>query len=237
MNQHKTTNKWDFETEWKKLMAMIAEDQKAIRELRQSIQEVHQIQKNSKENEKKYEKNYRKHEESLKKNQENQQKHEEKMRKYDEAIRKNEEKLSRMGISFGNFQNNIAESTEDMFYYGLSKKKKLANVNFDTVLQNVRDLRRHEYDIVMQNGSYIALIEVKQKAHQKDLDALAAKQLPAFREGFKIGTEKKILLGIASPVVTDTVRKKAEEKGILILTQSGENVTAANSPSFKPRIY
>ncbi len=108
----------------------------------------------------------------------------------------------------------MAESTEEMFFQALHIKKELVRIPFDFVVKNAKDIRgRGEHDIVMQNGTYTALIEVKQKAHIQDIADLPEKQLPRFREGFGIPKTSKIILGIASPVITDRVRLEAEKKG------------------------
>lgn len=78
-----------------------------------------------------------------------------------------------------------------MFYQYLEKNKKLANIKFDTVAKKVKDLWGREYDIVMLNRKYIALIEVKQKAHPKDIEKLTEKQVKYFRKEFKIEEDKK----------------------------------------------
>jgi chromosome segregation ATPase len=180
----------------------------------------------------------RKKEEEIKKKKEEEYEAKRKKEKeeYEKQRAKIEAKLERMGISFGNFQNNIAESTEEMFYEGLLDKKEINNIKFDAVYHNMKDGQR-EYDIVMKNGKYIAIIEVKQKAHVNDIDDLKNKQVKSFKENFKLSDKKKILLGLASPVLTPVVRKKAEEEGIFLLSQNGENVEVKNSTGFEPKAY
>jgi regulator of RNase E activity RraB len=78
---------------------------------------------------------------------------------------------------------------------------------------------------------------VKQQAHLHDLDTLVKKQVADFKKGFNISDKEKIVLAIASPVITEPVKKKAEEKGVFVITQNGKNFQTMNSPAFKPQIY
>lgn len=157
------------------------------------------------------------------------------MKETDKRIRENEEKLSRMGIRLGNIQNNMGDDAEEMFYQYLSEKMELGGIQFDNLFKNARDSKGNEYDMILQNGSYSALIEVKYKAHANDLKKIIQKQLPHFIKG--PGKNKKILVGLATPVATDTVRERAKELGMFLLTQNGSNVKLENDASFKPRVY
>jgi Holliday junction resolvase-like predicted endonuclease len=140
-----------------------------------------------------------------------------------EQMKRTDEKLERIGIRFGNFQNNVGEEKEEMFYQYLDKNKKLNNIKFDEVNKNLNDGKR-EYDIVMKNGKYIAIVEVKLKAHVKDIDKLTTEQVTNFKKNFKLSDNKKIITAIASPVITDAVRHAAKAKGVAILTQNGDSV-------------
>jgi cell division protein ZapA (FtsZ GTPase activity inhibitor) len=144
--------------------------------------------------------------------------------------------VRRLSKDFGHYQKGASDILEEAIYQKFKKEKKLGNIKFDTVAKNLRDLKR-EYDVVMKNGQYTAFIEVKQQAHLHDLDTLVKKQVADFKKGFNISDKEKIVLAIASPVITEPVKKKAEEKGVFVITQNGKNFQTMNSPAFKPQTY
>ena len=140
-----------------------------------------------------------------------------------DQIRKNEKKLSDLGINFGGLQQNLGMETEELFHQYLSNKMSIGSIKFDEIIRNLHDKKR-EYDIIMDNCNYIAIIEIKRKATEIDIDNLIKKALPDFKETFKMAENKKIILAIASPIITDKVRKKANGLGVVVMTQNGENV-------------
>jgi hypothetical protein len=201
---NKKEEKFNFDREWRNLM-------KSIKDLRDSQKET---------------------DEQMKRTDEQMKRTDEQMKRTDEQMKRNEEKLARMGISFGNLQNNLGEEKEEMFYQYLDKTKKLGNIKFDEVRRNLSDGTR-EYDIVMRNGKYIAIIEVKQKAHPKDVDRLITEQVSSFKENFSLGQNKKVVLALATPTITDKVKKEAEKKGVMLLGQNGNNVMEEQIPLMK----
>lgn len=138
---------------------------------------------------------------------------------------------------FGGHQRTLSEIVEDAVYQKLSQERKLGGVAFKSIAKNVRDFTGQEYDIVLQNGTYTALIEVKQKARSKDITKLLEKQVGSLREGFRLPKNQRIIAGIAGRVIPDDVKKEAEKKGVVIITQNGGDITFANSPGFKPKAY
>jgi hypothetical protein len=53
-----------------------------------------------------------------------------------------------------------------------------------------------EFDIVMYNGKSLAIIEIKYKAHVKDVERITAQKLPNFRALFPQYAEYPVYLGI-----------------------------------------
>jgi hypothetical protein len=91
--------------------------------------------------------------------------------------------------------------------------------------------------VVLQNGKYTALVEVKYKAKARDIDKLLDDQIDALREGFKLPKEQKIIPAIATKILSDDVKNVAEKKGVVLMAQNGEELHFCNSASFKFKTY
>ena len=112
--------------------------------------------------------------------------------KTDEQMKCNEAKLTKMGVLLGNISNNQGDVAEEFFYNSLEDKKDLAGIHYDFIDKNWKSSTktlRDEFDIVMVNGKDIAIIEVKYKAHEKDLEKLLTQKHTNFRELFPIYEE------------------------------------------------
>jgi len=243
------TNKFDFDTVFEKFMLAlenmrisqenmrISQKESNEESKKRSEEEFAEIRETMRQNEERArqneEKSKREFEEIRLLQKQNDERFEERLRQNEERSEKefaelrllqkqNEEKLASIGITFGNFQNNAGEEKENMFHQHLNKNKELNNIKFDEVLKNVSDGNR-EYDIVMRNGKYAAMIEVKQKAHENDIYKLLNEQIPDFKKVF--ARDKKAIIAIASPIITPPVRELAIQNGIILISQNGDNVS------------
>ena len=105
--------------------------------------------------------------------------------KTDEQMKRNDAKLTKLGVLVGNIGNNQGDVAEEFFYNSLEDKKDLAGIHYDFIDKNWKSSTktlRDEFDIVMVNGKDIAIIEVKYKAHEKDLEKLLTKKQENFKE-------------------------------------------------------
>ncbi|GHU01182.1 hypothetical protein FACS1894147_00570 [Spirochaetia bacterium] len=146
-------------------------------------------------------------------------------RKQEETARQIKEvsrQLGGMGNSNGAF-------AEDYFAHVLSEKKTFAGFKFDDVEINMKGKReaiKDEFDIVMYNGTSVALIEVKYKVQPEDLEKMVTNKVSNFRTLFPYYADHKVYLGIASLSFTDRIYAKAKELGIGILKQKGDTIEA-----------
>ncbi|MBI5217547.1 MAG: hypothetical protein HY958_01280 [Bacteroidia bacterium] len=157
-------------------------------------------------------------------------------RETDEKFLKTDEKLKKLGEMYGGLSNNIGESAEDFFYYGFEKKPVIGKIRFKNVVQYMKT-DKIEYDIALTNGKYIAIIEVKHKFHPKDIDNFIAHRLSLLRKEFAKFNQCKVIACIAGFVIPKTTRKKANNAGLYIFTQSGDNIKSLNNKNFKPKEF
>ncbi len=145
--------------------------------------------------------------------------------KTDEQMNRNEAKLTKMGILLGNISNNQGDVAEEFFYNSLEEKKDLAGIHYDFIDKNWKSSTknlRDEFDIVMVNGKDIAIIEVKYKAHEKDLEKLLTKKQENFKELFPIYKDYNHHLALASFYMPQDLKEKALENNVIVLQRKGD---------------
>lgn len=136
-----------------------------------------------------------------------------------------EAKLERMGIHLGGISNNQGDVAEEFFYNSLCDQKDLAGVHYDFVDKHWKNRvgqLTDEFDIVMVNGSDVAVIEVKYKAHDSDLEKLLTQKQSNFRALYPAYKDYHHHFGLASFNVNDELKEKALQHGIIVLQRKGE---------------
>ena len=136
-------------------------------------------------------------------------------------IAKTDASLKRLGKRYGGFSNNVGSATEEFFYNALNKKRTLNGVRFDHVGRNWRK-KGHEFDIVMENGTAISVIEVKLQAHKEDIEKILTKQKKRFNEIFPEYKDYEQHWALATFSIDDELRDMAVEKGLTVLQRDGE---------------
>ncbi len=151
-----------------------------------------------------------------------------------EQMRKTDAKLESIGIQLGNMSKNQGDVAEEFFYNSLVADAHLGSIHFDEVLSNMKKHSanlQEEYDIVLTNGESVGIVEVKYKAHQKDIDKLERK-MSHFKELFPWFKNYKLYGALASFHVHEVAKKEALDRGFFVLqrtgdvlhTESGENL-------------
>ena len=118
---------------------------------------------------------------------------------------------------------------EDMFYNSLEQDMTFAGINFFDI---DRKKKRHkksinlkgEFDIVLINGTTLAIIEAKYRVRPKDISKLIEKQVPDFRLLFPEYNNHKIILGIGGMSFEDNSEQFALKNGIGIIKIVGDKV-------------
>jgi len=147
--------------------------------------------------------------------------------KTDEQMKKTDIKLDKLAKLYGGISQNQGDSAEEFFFNTLRGKKRIGNMIFDTIQKNMRVDGKNlkgEYDIVLYNGSSVAVIETKYKVHINDIINLYEKKIPNFRKLFPFFDSYKIYAGIAGFHINDDAVKKAEEYGFFVLKRKGKIV-------------
>ncbi len=101
----------------------------------------------------------------------------------------------------------------------------LGGVRFDFIDRNIT--RSHagiedEFDLLLVNGREVFVVEVKHKAHEKDLERLLAEKAPNLRRLFPEYSGHRQRLALATFHIHDDLKKSALERGVTVLQRRGD---------------
>jgi chromosome segregation ATPase len=169
---------------------------------------------------------FKRTDEQLKRTDEQLKRTDEQLKRTDEQLKRTDEKLERIGITVGNIGQNQGDVAEEFFLHSLMKDNRLGSIRFDDVVKNMEKHRgriHEEYDLVMTNGNAIGIVEVKYKAHIKDLDKLDRK-MKHFKPLFPIYESFRQYGAIAAFHINEDAKQEALDRGYFVLQRSGDLV-------------
>jgi hypothetical protein len=143
----------------------------------------------------------------------------------DRVVEKTKAQLAGLSDSSG-------RAVESLAYSFFDSRMTFAGVKFDDMEVGVNRRRKlpdgtriqGEYDIVLYNGSAIALIEAKNRVRRGDVTKLIDEQLPRFKLFFPQYKDFKFYLGLCGMSFEDGVEKEALDMGIGTLKPNGDAV-------------
>ena len=144
----------------------------------------------------------------------------------------NDEKFDKIHKELGNIGHNNGLVAEEIVFHSLAKNKIFAGIKFDTVdhgtvrsktLPNGKEVKG-EYDVLLYNGSAVAINEVKHRVGKDALKRLIEVQLPRFRQIFPEYKDCKMYLGLGGMSFEKNIAEEAQSLGIATLTLSGDAV-------------
>ena len=154
--------------------------------------------------------------------------------KADEESKALREKIEKLGVivkqttkQLGGMCNSNGDAAQEFFYNSLSRKKVLFGEKFDLVIE--QESRKSivgfeaEYDIIMFNGRYVCIIEVKYKADVKNIQKVLRK-ITTFRKNFPEHNDKKIYLALAGMSFNKNTVEACKDNGIAIIKQVGDTI-------------
>ena len=153
-----------------------------------------------------------------------QRKTDEQMRHTDKTIEKMAKKIDHVADIVDGIGKNQGAVAEEFFYNSLAEDNHLGTIHFDGIAPNM-SMRlgrlEEEYDIVMTNGDAIGIVEVKYKAHEKDLKKLERK-MRNFKKLFPVYENYKLYGAIASFHIYLEAKAAALNQGFFVLQRSGK---------------
>ena len=129
----------------------------------------------------------------------------------------------------GGITNNQGAFAEEYFFNSFENgKKNFFGEKFDEIKKNIKGIEKDdEYDILLINGKFIGIIEVKFKAHGNDIPKVLRK-VETFRENFPKYKNHKIYLGLASMSFYTELEQECENEGIAVIKQVGDTVVISD---------
>ena len=160
----------------------------------------------------------------------------ESQKRTDEQITKTSEELKQTGVYIKNFNkkfegmiSTLSKGTEEFFFSSLKEKLILGNIKFDDAIKNVREGQNSiEYDILLLNGEYVAIIEVKMSANPLEIRELKEQKIEAFRQMYPKYKNHKLLFGVASLTTNQRLESELRKHNGFLLTQKGDHLELIN---------
>ena len=181
-------------------------------------------QKKTDEQMRKTDEQFRKTDEQMKLTSEAQRKTDEQICRLEKQVEKMARKIDHVGDIVDGVSKNQGAVAEEFFYNSLAEDNHLGAIHFDGIAPNM-SMRlgrlEEEYDIVMTNGNAIGIVEVKYKAHEKDLKQLERK-MRNFKTLFPVYAGYKLYGAIASFNFYDKAKEAALNQGFFVLQRSGK---------------
>jgi len=201
-----------------KIWAMFAETNAVLKDLAQTVKNTDaQIAKT----ERQMEKTERQMEETKKQ-----------MAETEKQMAENDRKFALMRKEVAGIGDSNGLVAEDVVYESLLYDKLFGGIKFDRITRRMAggiDLPNGEsvngeYDVVLFNGTSIAVVEAKYRVRKHDVEQLINVQLPKFKLIFPEYAKYKIYLGIGGMSFDSGVEEEAQQKGIGTLKLGGEAV-------------
>ena len=131
---------------------------------------------------------------------------------------------------YGSTARNTGRVTEEKFFRALESQKRIGNTTFESVEHNIRcedgkpNGRSAELDIIMHNGTYSLIIEVKYLCHLNDVEKFEEKMHTAYAYISKKFNNRKLLFGMAANTFNEDAADYAHEHGMITFHPDGQKV-------------
>jgi len=149
------------------------------------------------------------------------------MQETDRRLQETDRIMKELQKTVGGITNSQGAFAEEYFFNSFEKgKTNFFGEKFDEISKQLKNRWQgieDEFDIVLYNHSSVAIIEVKYKAHTKDIPTVL-KKAETFRILFPQYKDFKIYLGFASMSFYPELEQECIEQGIAVIKQVGENV-------------
>jgi hypothetical protein len=150
-------------------------------------------------------------------------------KRFDERMQKWDKGMTELRQEIGGIGKSNGDVAEEFIYNVLERDMTFGGVKFDEIDRNIKLKFKKlnidgEYDVVLQNGDTLAIIETKYKVREEDVIKLFGKKLDDFRKIFPMFSDYKIILGIGGMSFDDEAEAEAKKQGIGVIKVVGEKV-------------
>jgi len=137
------------------------------------------------------------------------------------------EQINGVSKQMGGINENIGHHAEEFFQNIFADSKVFGGIKFDDIILNMAYKGKAgevEFDIFLENGNSVALIEVKNRIHPDFVKKLAEERINRFHKCFPMYKGYDIYLGIAGFSFDKAVLEEAKKYGVGIIRQVGEGI-------------
>jgi len=143
-------------------------------------------------------------------------------------FKETERLIKEIGKKVGGIANSNGCVAEEYFINSFAKDMKFAGQKFYAITANLKKRNpelnlKAEYDIVLENNTSIAIIEVKYKAEKEDIEPLI-KKVETFKLFYPQHANFNFYLGLAGLSVSESAENEAVKQGIAIIKQVGDRM-------------
>jgi hypothetical protein len=154
------------------------------------------------------------------------------LEKTEKLMAENAKKFADMREELGNIGHNNGLIAEEIVFHSLEKDMVFAGIKFDFIDHGLVRSRKlpdgkkvkGEYDVLLYNGTAVAIIEVKHRVGIEALKRLVEVQLPRFKQVFPQYEDAKMYLGLGGMSFEKGIAEEARKQGIATLMLSGDAV-------------
>ena len=142
----------------------------------------------------------------------------------DSISKKVSEQIDSVSKQMGGINENIGHHAEQFFQNVFADKKVFGGIKYDDIFLNMKHSEKVEFDIVLENGNSVAIIEVKNRIHPGFVKDLAEERISKFRKYFPEYKDYDVYLGVAGFSFSESVLEEARIYGVGIVRQAGDGI-------------
>jgi hypothetical protein len=159
----------------------------------------------------------------------------------DQKFKETDRYIKKLSKNIGGINNSFGKWAESIFSAKLWEKFRDMGYTFTKGGPQKffdGDVQVAQVDMLLENGDYALLLEVKSELTVEDVDEHLERIEKIRRELDKRGDKRKLLGAAAGMVTPDNVREYARKKGLYVLVQSGKSIEICKNPAgFSPRVW
>jgi hypothetical protein len=164
------------------------------------------------------------------------------LKETEKLIKENGKLIKENGRQLGDVHNRVGELVEHIILPNILKKVEPLNFKFKHVRKRFKFTDKNyrviaEADILLINGEYIMIIEVKTVLKVKDVDDHLKRLERIRRDAFPSDESRRFIGCVAGAVADETVKNYAHKKGLYVLEQSGDTLKLDVPEGFTPRMW
>jgi len=156
---------------------------------------------------------------------------------FDRRFLENERYLQNLSKRFGDLGNRLGEFVEGMVRPGLVRLFRERGLELHQTFRDMSARQGKEaaqIDLMAIDETVAVAVEVKSRLTVEAVDE-HLRRMEKFRRLFPRFSDLRVLAAVAAMVIDDEAAAYAEEKGLFVIGQSGDDAVLLNTPEFQPR--